>query len=430
MGRAVVGIAVAVGLSVWVAAPGTEAAAGCRKGEVGAAIAGKRVCLRLGQKCLRLYGAQYRLHAFNCTNGRLTRWVITDLGTLGGKYSGAYAINDRGRIAGYAYTADGVAHAVLWENGKIRDLGTLGGKSSSASAINERGEIAGWSDTQAGESHAFLWRNGVMTDLGTLGGKESHPVAINDNGWIIGRSLTAIAGQEHSFVWRNGVLSDLGTLGGTLCHATDINAQGVVVGASFTADGDARAFRWKDGVMSELNTVRGRSVAFAISDRGHIVGEGSSERHAFLWRDGAGRDLGTLGNGLSSGAVAINERGQVLGWSHLTGDIYRGFVWQNGKMRDLGSLRGHGDDDELTSSLDRSSINERGQIVGTSLTKGDRPHAHAFVWANGAMTDLGALGGKGGASGGEAINERGQIIGYSHTGNGTHAVLWTLRGKP
>jgi len=37
-------------------------------------------------------------------------------------------------------------------------------------------------------------------------------------------------------------------------------------------------------------------------------------------------------------------------------------------------------------------VNERGQVVGESHTEsGER---HAFVWENGAMTDLGTLGGE------------------------------------
>ena len=40
--------------------------------------------------------------------------VMTDLGTLGGTYSIAYAINDNGWIVGTSETADGQYHAVLW----------------------------------------------------------------------------------------------------------------------------------------------------------------------------------------------------------------------------------------------------------------------------------------------------------------------------
>src|SRR5690349_24510871 len=55
-------------------------------------------------------------------------------------------------------------------------LPTLGGTFSHANGINNRGSVAGLStlsgDTQA---DAFVRENGVMTDLGTLGGPLSVP---------------------------------------------------------------------------------------------------------------------------------------------------------------------------------------------------------------------------------------------------------------
>ena len=48
-------------------------------------------------------------------------------------------------------------------------------------------------------------------------------------------------------------------------------------------------------------------------------------------------DLGTLG-GLSSEPVAINEAGQVIGYSYLAGDdTQHGFFWDGGVMTDLGT---------------------------------------------------------------------------------------------
>ena len=56
-------------------------------------------------------------------------------------------------------------------------------------------------------------------------------------------------------------------------------------------------------------------------------------------------DLGTFG-GPESNAVAINGRGQIIGYSYMASKDWRGqtpmhaFLWQDGKMRDLGTLGG------------------------------------------------------------------------------------------
>lgn len=46
------------------------------------------------------------------------RWVITDLGTLGGVDSYAYALNGRGQVVCASETeTTGALHAFLWSNG-------------------------------------------------------------------------------------------------------------------------------------------------------------------------------------------------------------------------------------------------------------------------------------------------------------------------
>ena len=50
----------------------------------------------------------------------------------------------------------------------MTDLGVLGGAFSDAFDINDRGEIVGQSETTSGAVHAFLFKDGVMHDLGTL----------------------------------------------------------------------------------------------------------------------------------------------------------------------------------------------------------------------------------------------------------------------
>ena len=73
--------------------------------------------------------------------------TITSLGP-----GGAYAINNSGQVA----CASGFAY--LWQNGTITYLGVLPGDISSvATGINDSGQVVGYANTASGIGHAILW---------------------------------------------------------------------------------------------------------------------------------------------------------------------------------------------------------------------------------------------------------------------------------
>jgi probable HAF family extracellular repeat protein len=83
------------------------------------------------------------------------------------------------------------------------DLGTLGGDFSSALAVNASGQVVGTSNI-AGDTaqHAFLWTAaGGMVDLGTLGGSGSAALGINNTAIVVGRSELA-DGTTHATLWQ------------------------------------------------------------------------------------------------------------------------------------------------------------------------------------------------------------------------------------
>lgn len=347
-------------------------------------------------------------------------YKLIDLGTLGGP-NGIFQgftkpINNHGTISGFADTfvldpnfpnvnpffftsppgADPyIQQAYKWKNGARTELTALPGATSSGPQwMNERGDIVGAStngliDPLTGfqEINAVLWnRNGRIRNLGTLGGNESIAYGINDSGQVAGGALNTIpdpftsafvlwgATQVHAFLWQKGVMQDLGTLGGPDSMAFSINERGLLSGMAATNSvvnpttglPTIDPFIWEDDHMVDLGSFGGTfGIANALNNRGQVVGtsdlSGDDAWHAFLWTKSKGmQDLGTLG-GFASEANAINDAGDAVGVSFLAGDEVRNHavLWKKGKIIDLGVVAG----DICTFAF---WVNSKVQVVGFS----------------------------------------------------------------
>ena len=119
-------------------------------------------------------------------------------------------------------------------------------------------------------------------------------------------------------------------------------------------------------------------------------------------------DLGTLG-GPDCRARAINNLGQVVGDSQYSPGSYHAFLYANGVMTDLGSPPG-------SANSYAHDINNAGLVVGQV---GDGTTARAFAFANGSMTTLGTLGGQ--YSSAYAVNDLGVITGGSYYAPGVNS---------
>ena len=279
----------------------------------------------------------------------------------------------------------------------------------------------------ANTSHAFLWQNGTMTDLGTLPGDDSSiPAAINGVGQVAGISFIGSSLHYRGFIWQNGVMTDLGTLAGMdVSFITGLNDRGQVVGDLQEPNGGAyHAFVWQNGAMTDLGNLGGASsYPNAINNVGQIVGfsdTSSGSMQAFLWENNTMTALGTLPGIDWSIAYAINDVGQIVGSINdvCTSSGYcpsHAILWQNGTVTDLGAGDGYG----------AYAINDLGQVAGWRIENGAT--LHAFVWQNGTIIDLDPVSGWD-SSFAYKINRFGRVVGVSQSasGNTGRATLWTI----
>jgi probable HAF family extracellular repeat protein len=142
-------------------------------------------------------------------------------------------------------------------------------------------------------------------------------------------------------------------------------------------------------------------------------------------------DLGTLG--YDTYGLAINASGQITGYSYTTAEIqipcppqqygqpkkcfenpYHAFLWSNGTMKDLGALGGN-----FSQGV---AINRSGEVVGTASTKAGS--ADAFLWNGGkTLTDIGTWTPYG-------INDAGQAAGECYNASGPCFYNRTLTQLP
>jgi probable HAF family extracellular repeat protein len=285
------------------------------------------------------YGLNGSGQVVGLANGQATLWsggTSTDLGTLGGPTSIAYSINNAGQIAGVAYDAGLNRRAALWAGGPANDLGTLaGGSFAAAQSINDLGQVVGFSGLAANPLafSATLWSGGVATDLGGLGGLGTASLAqgINNAGQVVGVSDTAGSGGYHAALWSAGSITDLGTLGGNNSWAFGINESGLAVG-------------W--GELMDYVTY-----------------------HATVWGPGGTTtDLGTLAGGNLSQAYAVNNVGDVVGFSNLdpTSTLTYATLWSAGTVINLNDYLAANEQANgwvLTAAL---AINDQGWIIANA----------------------------------------------------------------
>jgi probable HAF family extracellular repeat protein len=186
---------------------------------------------------------------------------------------------------------------------------------------------------------------------------------------------------------------------------------------------------WAAYEITDLGTLGGtESLAQALNDNGEIVGysylAGDTSYRAFMYSGGVMVDLGTLGGNFSM-ATGINESGQVVGTSSISNGQFHAFIYQAGTMTNITSAY------ESATGL---GINNNGRVVGHLRPNNIAGVHRGFIYNNGAMNILGTFGGVNAAaqsSSALGINDNNEAVGQADVSwvnnmySGYHAFLYS-----
>jgi probable HAF family extracellular repeat protein len=337
------------------------------------------------RECARLILAATILLSYADSGHAVPRYRLTSLGLLNSDdaFSVAHDINNLGEIVGFSQTAGQIPKAFVYQDGAMQHIGTLGGVFSKAFAINDSSDIVGRSVksvADGGFERGFIYSQGMMNDIGILPGFiNSVALDISNGGQVAGYSFNSPS-DSRAMLYSNGIRIDLGTLGGAASVATGISDNGVIVGISNPADGHAidRAFVYNlpgktPFTLHDLGPADQAtpSRAFAVNNHGQIVGDvGNSE--AFVYENDTMTGLGFLPGGALSIAYGVNDLGQAVGYT-FTGVQNRGFMSYLGKMYDLTERLDADGSGWLVQAAHGN--NDRGEIVGEGVGPDGKTYA-------------------------------------------------------
>ncbi len=255
--------------------------------------------------------------------------------------------------------------------------------------------------------------------------------------------LCLLLGVCRGAVAQTYTITDIGVLkGSNESNGFWISSNGAVVGCSDTANvygypctgtgPGQHAFYWtRSGGLKDLGTLPGGNIsgAIGINDEGQVVGYSNLSTNpsglynfiAFEWTPGGGMiNLGRLSGGNSSSAFQINSYGMIAGDSFVNATSVNAAAWKDSKIRNIGALP----TSIFTAAL---SINDNNKIVGESIFSYSPTFtSRAFAWTSAeGMKNLGTLPG-GDTSVANAVNSFGVVAGQSNSGSfvGWHAVKW------
>jgi len=289
-------------------------------------------------------------------------------------------------------------------------VGVAGEMKSTANGLNEAGQVVGSTYRAEYDSSAFLWEDGRATLLGKGGAWD-----IADDGTIVGTSEYA------AVAWKDGEKRIIYEKADGVARATAINRHGEIGGfwrsSRWCTTGGrcgGTVFRARGDRVTEVIPSEYGAEVWGINDAGWMAGSiRPVDPIPVLIREDSVYHLPLSDYWRGAHATAVNDRGQVVGYSYGSGESA---IWEGAGVSMLPM--------SWSSSCFRraNAINNQGDIVGEH-------NCGAALWKGGKFVQLKYLhrDPEWEFQSAHAISERGQIVGYGRnkaTG-ATGAILLT-----
>jgi hypothetical protein len=302
--------------------------------------------------------------------------------------SRAVGMDAQGRIGLVAVRrGDGAERAAVWDDGVLTYLPPNGAESdcdTQATAMGPEGHVAGMEvcfDTGSAVKRYLLWLgNDVVADLS---------------------SFSTPARTESAEEFFPPFLNAVDATGAVVGHATFRDLDAPLEGPDFVRG----AVVWSGGSVSWAG------VASPGAD-----GVQCPKDHSWAWD--------------------VNGSGQLVGWHHGATTCYQAFVFDGATTVAIPKL------ETTSSALDSNvsealAVNEAGEVVGFSsvdcdvLYPGHCGNRHAFHWDVGVLTDLHPNDPGWTSSMATALDDRGRIVGFvsDATLNTRRPVIWWGSGE-
>jgi uncharacterized protein (TIGR03437 family) len=313
----------------------------------------------------------------------------------------------------------------------IQDVGTLPDlPACNGTAISQSGNVAGYCTATFGQdlllnnitTHVFLSSNGVLTDLNvTYPPTGAVPTAVNDSGVVVGGTLSLniedSTGSVSPFIYQNGAVQPFtGPLQSLLPLGINNNSQMIgtfIEIGSYSLNYFVNSKAVLDplaggGTLTDLAAVTngGGAAGFGINSTGTVAGASVAQNATsitpMLWQNLTPQPLPLLTNYSQGIATAINDSGVAAGvafdldFETLTdlSATAHAVLFSNGSVTDLGVLQG----DVSSTAI---AINNSGSVVGFSsnqppdftlqlagLFYPPANNYHAFLYSGGKMYNL------------------------------------------